>query len=275
MASIFRRRLSRERALSLALTGFLGLLTTAFSAPIEDLRQEIRTLKMEQATVTQREEVVMARQDELTDTIKRLKSEARAPVGPFGSRKLESALKQLRAVLDERESLQRRRTELNVRVDEALARLRTAVRDDVHHLVSKNGGIPDSHDRAEIRALLTLYPPSPTLPSLPPGSERLLPLEPPTPETLIEQTLLLRYQRERHEVLLRRAEAVHDLLSEESTLYRTLAEHEPAFQTHWQTTDRQVAEAITLIDTLNGRMRQMDDVLRHLDVLMSSPVTGE
>jgi C4-dicarboxylate-specific signal transduction histidine kinase len=93
MASIFHRRPSLERAIRVALISLFGLLTTAFSAPIEDLRQEIRTLKMEQATVTQREEAVMARQDELTSTIKRLKSETRGPAGPFGSRKLEAALK--------------------------------------------------------------------------------------------------------------------------------------------------------------------------------------
>jgi hypothetical protein len=275
MASIFHRRPSLEHALRVALISLFGLLTTAFSAPIEDLRQEIRALKMEQATVTQREEAVMARQDELTNTIKRLKSETRGPAGPFGSRKLEAALKQLRTVLDEHESLQRRRTELSVRTDEALARLRTTVRDEILHLVPRNEGHPDSHDRAEIRALLTLYPPSPMLPSLPPGSQPLAPLEPVDPETLAEQTLLLRDRRERHEVLLQRAEAVHSLLSEELTLYRTLAEHEPGFETHWQTVDRQVAESNTLIETLSDRMRQMDDALRHLDILMSQPVTGE
>lgn len=275
MASIFHRRPSLERAIRVALISLFGLLTTAFSAPIEDLRQEIRALKMGQATVTQREEAVMARQDELTSTIKRLKSETRGPAGPFGSRKLEGALKQLRVVLDERESLQRRRTELSVRTDEALARLRTTVRDEALRLVSRNEGYPDSHDRAEIRALLTLYPPSPMLPSVPPGSHPLAPLEPADPETLAEQTLLLRDRRERHEVLLQRAEAVHSQLSEELTLYRTLAEHEPGFETQWQTVDRQVAESNTLIETLNNRMRQMDDTLRHLDVLMSQPVTGE
>lgn len=275
MVSISQRRPSLERAIRVALIGFLGLLTTAFSAPIEDLRQEIRALKMEQASVTQREDAVMARQDELTGTIKRLKSETRGPAGPFGSRKLEAALKQLRAVLDERESLQRRRTELSVRIEEALARLRTTVRDEILLLVSRNEGHPDSHDRAEIRALLTLYPPSPMLPSLPPGTYPLAPLKPADSETLAEQTLLLRDRRERHEVLLQRAEAVHSLLSEELTLYRTLAEHEPGFETHWQTVDRQVAASDTLIETLHDRMRQMDDALRHLDVLMSQPVTGE
>lgn len=275
MASIFPRRLSLDRTLQVALAGVLGLLTAAFSAPIEDLRQEIRTLKLEQAMVSEREETVMASQDELTNTIKRLKSEPRTLAGPFGSRKLESALKQLRAVLDERESLQRRRMELSVRIDEAFARLRTVVRDDILLLVSRNEGIPDSHDRAEIRALLTLYPPSPTLPSLPPGDDPPASIETLDPETLTEQTLLLRYQRERHEVVLRRAEGVHDLLSEELTLYRTLAEHEPAFETHRHTVDRQVVDSATLIDTLNGRIRQMDDALRHMDILISRPVMGE
>ncbi len=275
MASIFPRRRSLDRTLRVALAGVLGLLTAAFSAPIEDLRQEIRTLKLEQAAVAEREETLMASQDELSKTIKRLKSGPRTLAGPFGSRKLENALKQLRVVLDERDSLQRRRRELNVRIDEAFARLRTVVRDDILLLVSRNAGIPDSHDRAEIRALLTLYPSSPTLPSPPPGDDPPASIEALDPETLTEQTLLLRYQRERFEVVLRRAEGVHHLLSEESTLYQTLAAHEPAFETHRDTVDRQVLDSATLIDTLNGRIGRMDDALRQMDILISRPVMDE
>ena len=248
------------------------LCTTGFSAPIEDLRHEIRTLKTAQATLDQREQSLMARQDELSRTIKQLKSTPRGQSGPFGPRKLETALKQLRAVLDERESLQRQRTELGVRIDEALTRLRTAVRDEILQIVSEYSGATDEHNRADIRDLLTLYPPSPTLPSIPPGDQTAF-LPPLDPETLTEQTLLLRDQRERHDVILRRAETVHYLLTEELTLYRTLAEREAGFETHWNTLDQQVGNARALIETLNDRIFRMDEALRQLDVLMSQPVT--
>lgn len=271
MASTSRRPDDRP-AHRIVLIVLLGLFTTGFSAPIEDLRREIRALKTEQATIAQREEALMARQDELARTIKRLKSETRGQAGPFGSRKLENALQQLRAVLDERELLERRRTELGVRIDEAFTRLRAAVRDEILHLVSQAPENPDPRAGEEIRALLTLYPPSPTLPVMPSDGEPWTPSTPTSPETLAEQTLLLRDQRERHEVLLRRTEAVYNLLSEEHTLYRTLAGRDPGFETHWQTVDRQVAEANSLIEALNDRMHRMDDALRHLDVLVSQPM---
>jgi hypothetical protein len=258
----------------IAVIGVVWLCATGFSAPIEDLRQEIRALKTAQATVAQREESLMVRQDELSRAIKRLKSTSRGQAGPFGPRRLETALQQLRAVLDERESLQRQRTELSVRIDEALTRLRTAVRDEILQIVSGNAGATDADDRTKIRALLTLYPPSPTLPSMPLGDESAAILPPLDPETLTEQTLLLRDQRERHDVILRRAETVHYLLTEELTLYRTLAERETGFETHWSTVDRQVGDARALIDALNERMYRMDEALRQLDVLMSQPATG-
>jgi hypothetical protein len=140
--------------------------------------------------------------------------------------------------------------------------------------VSRNSDRTDAHDRTEIRALLTLYPPSPALPALPPGSEPEAILPHTDPETLTEQTLLLRDQRERHDVIRRRAVTVYDLLTEELTLYRTLAERELGFETHWQSLDRQVVEASGLIDALNERMYRMDEALRQLDVLMSQPVNS-
>jgi len=250
------------------------LWTTGFSAPIEDLRQEIRALKTAQATLDQREQGLMATQDDLSRAIKELKATSREQSVPFGSRRLEIALQQLRAVLDERESLQRRRTELGVRIDEALTRLRTAVRDELLQIVSENPGTADADDRSEVRALLTLYPPSPALPSMPPGDESTSFLPPLEPETLTEHTLLLRDQRERHEVILRRAETVHYLLTEELALYRALAEREAGFETRWHTLDRQLGDARSMIEALNLRIYRMDETLRQLDVLMSQPVTS-
>lgn len=262
-----------RRLRGIVLMSAVWLCATGFSATIEDLRQEIRTLKTAQATLEQREQSLMARQEELSRAIKQLKSTSRGQSGPFGPRRLETALKQLRAVLDERESLQRQRTELGVRIDEALTRLRTAVRDEILEIVSENSGATDPGDQAEIRAVLTLYPPSPTLPSMPPGDESMSFLPPLDPETLTEQTLLLRDQRERHDVILRRAETVHYLLTEEMALYRTLAEREAGFETRWYTLDRQVSDARALIEALNERIYRMDEALRQLDVLMSQPVT--
>jgi len=257
----------------IAVVGVVWLCTTGFSAPIEDLRQEIRTLKTAQATIDQREQNLMERQDELTREIRRLKSASRGQTVPFGPRKLETALQQLRAVLDERESLQRQRTQLGVRIDEGLSRLRTAVRVEILQIVSRNSGAAEADDGTEIRALLTLYPPSPTLPSMPPGDESTSFALPPDPESLTEQTLLLRDRRERHDVVLRRAQTVHYLLTEELGLYRTLAERETGFETHRSTLDRQVNEANALIESLNERMHRMDEALRQLDVLMSQPLT--
>jgi hypothetical protein len=252
--------------------GLLWLFTTGFSAPIDALRDEIRTLKTEQATLAQREESLMAKQDGMTRAIKRLKSESRGQSVPFGPRRLETALHQLRSVLDEREALQRRRAELSVRIDEALTRLRITVRDEILHLVSGSSSDSDDHGRAEIRALLALYPPSPALPALPPGGEPTVILPHTHPETLTEQTLLLRDQRERHEVIRQRAENIHNLLTEELTLYRTLAERESGFEPQWQSLDRQVVEAAVLIEALNERMYRMDETLRQLDILMSQSV---
>ena len=246
---------------------------TGFSAPIEDLREDIRTLKTAQATLDQREQSLLARQDELSRTIKELKSTPRVQAGPFGSRRLETALQQLRVVLDERESLQRRRTELGVRIDEALTRLRTAVRDEILQIASSDPGATDANDREEIRALLTLYPPSPPLPSMPPGDESASFLPPLDTETLTEHTLLLRDQRERYDVILRRADMVRYLLTEELALYNALAERDAGFETRWTTLDRQVGEARSLIEALNQRIYRMDEALRQLDVLMSQPVT--
>ncbi len=248
------------------------LVTTGFSTPIEGLREEIRALKTEEATVAQREDSLMATQDELTRAIKRLKSESRGQSVPFGPRKLESALQRLRAVLDEHEALQRRRTELGVRINEAHTRLRTTVRDEILHIIAGRSEDTDDRDRTEIRELLTLYPPTPALPALPPGGEPPAVLPHTDPETLTEQTLLLRDQRERHEVIRRRAETVHELLTEELALYRTLAERELGFEPHWQTLDRQVVEASALIEALNERMYRMDETLRQLDILMSQSV---
>lgn len=257
----------------IAVGSVVWLCTTGFSAPIEDLRQEIRTLKTAQATIDQREQSLMEKQDELSREIKRLKSASRAQNGPFGPRKLAIALQQLRAVLDERESLQRQRTELGVRIDEALSRLRTAVRDEILQIVSMNSGASDGDDQTEIRDLLTLYPPSPTLPSMPPGDESTAFTLPPNPETLTEQTLLLRDQRERHDVILRRTQTVHYLLTEEQALYRTLAERDAGFETRRRMLDRQVSDARALIESLNERVHRMDEALRQLDVLMSQPAT--
>src|SRR5574341_152693 len=279
MVSTFRRHSLREHPLRGAARGgavisIVWLATTGFSAPIEALREEIRTLKTEQATVTQHEDNLMAKQDDLTRAIKRLKSESRGPSVPFGPRRLETALQQLRAVLDQREALQRRHTELGVRIDEAFTRLRTTVRDEILQIVSGISEDTDARARAEIRALLALYPPSPAPPALPPGSEPTAIILPTDPQTLTEQTLLLRDQRERHEVVRRRAESVHNLLTEELMLYRTLAERELGFEPHWQTLDRQVVEVGALIEALNERMFRMDETLRQLDILVSQPVTG-
>jgi hypothetical protein len=93
------------------------------------------------------------------------------------------------------------------------------------------------------------------------------------PDALTEQTLLLRDQRERHQVVLRRAEAVYHRLSEEHTLYDALAEHDPGFNPHRQAMIRQVAETNNLILALHERMSRMDEKLRQLDVLMSQPTT--
>lgn len=262
-----------RRLRGIAVISVVWFCTSGFSAPIEDLRQELRTLKTAQATLDHREQSLLEKQEELSRAIKQLKSTSRGQSGPFGPRRLETALQQLHAVLDERESLQRQRTELGVRIDEALTRLRTAVRDEILQIVSGSSGATDADDRAEIRALLTLYPPSPTLPSMPPGDESTALLLPLDPATLTEQTLLLRDQRERHDVLRRRAEAIHYLLTEELALYRTLAEREEGFETHWQTLDRQVGDARALIEALDERMYRMDEALHQLDVLMSQPVT--
>lgn len=254
--------------------GLLWLFTTGFSAPIEALRDEIRTLRTEQERLAQREESLMAKQEGMTRAIKRLKSDSRGQSVPFGPRRLETALHQLRAVLDERETLQRQRAELSVRIEEALTRLRITVRDEILHLVSGTSSNSDDLDRAEIRALLALYPPSPALPALPAGGEPTVILPHTHPETLTEQTLLLRDQRERHEVIRRRAENVHNLLTEELTLYRTLAERESGFEPQWQSLDRQVVEAAVLIEALSERMYRMDETLRQLDILMSQSVAG-
>src|SRR5574341_1015154 len=235
-----------HRARGIVMLGVIWLVTAGFSAPIEALRDEIRVLKTEQASVAQREDNLMAKQDDLTRSIKRLKSESRGPSVPFGPR----------------------------RIEEAFTRLRTTVRDEILQIVSGISEDTDARDRAEIRALLALYPPSPAPPALPPGSEPTAIILPTDPQTLTEQTLLLRDQRERHEVVRRRAESVHNLLTEELMLYRTLAERELGFEPHWQTLDRQVVEVGALIEALNERMFRMDETLRQLDILVSQPVTG-
>src|SRR5574341_1565264 len=136
-----------HRARGIVMLGVIWLVTAGFSAPIEALRDEIRVLKTEQASVAQREDNLMAKQDDLTRSIKRLKSESRGPSVPFGPRRLETALQQLRAVLDQREALQRQHTELGVRIDEAFTRLRTTVRDRCPRRVQEPGP-PSARPRA-------------------------------------------------------------------------------------------------------------------------------
>lgn len=245
------------------------LFLTGLSAPIEHIRREISALESEQAALDRQEEALTAKQDEMSRAIKRLKADSRGQFSPFGPRRLESALKNLRAVLDERDAIERRRTALKTRIEEAQSRLREAVRAELLQFASHDPATLDSIDRAEIRKLLAAYPAAPALPMLPSVSEH-----PPfavltDPKTLTEHTLLLRNERERHDVALRLAERVARLLDEQLSIYDALGGDDSTVEPQRELLMRQAAEATALIETLRQRLRLIDENLRQVDGRLS------
>lgn len=260
------------RPLAAALAAGFGcwwVLLTGFAAPVAQLQQRLVDIDAQRAHLERQERALTARQDELSALIKQLKTEARTRSGPFTVRKIEMALEELRALLVDMETLERQLAAIADDRDDARARLRSAVRDEIHRLMAEAPVSDDPTTRTSIRTLLDAYPLAPDLPALP-ATRRWPALSAHAgPDAITERTMLVRNERERHDVVLRHIEYVQQLLQEEQSLYDSLADPSIVSATRRQELTRRIKEAGAQIAASRKTMRALDHIVHQLETRLS------
>ncbi|MEO5656058.1 MAG: hypothetical protein ABIO65_08290, partial [Nitrospiria bacterium] len=177
---------------------------------------------------------------------------------------------ELRALLVDMETLERQLAAIADDLDDARSRLRSAVRDEIHRLMAQAPVSDDPTTRASIRTLLDVYPIAPDLPSLP--APRVWPAlsSRATPDVITERSMLVRNERERHDVVLRHIEYVQQLLQEEQALYDSLADPSMMSRTRRRELTRRIGEAGARITASRKAMRELDSLVHQLEARLSN-----
>lgn len=248
------------------------IVLTGLAAPVDQIQRRIAALEETLDRLEREEHALMTRQDELSRVIKQLKTESRSRSGPFTTRRLETSLQELRALLIDRADLERQEAETVRALEAARVRLRSAIRDEVARRVAD----PSRRDRAArqtLRALLDAYPTVPDLPPIP-----LVHRWPPIPliaglDIIAERATLLRNERERQDVALRQVELIHQLIEEELTLCESVGDPEASAHIEQRALHRRIEEAAAQIAASRREMRTIDEALQRLEARL--PKTGQ
>ncbi|MBI3609049.1 MAG: hypothetical protein HY207_13910 [Nitrospirae bacterium] len=248
------------------------IVLTGLAAPVDQIQRHIAALEEKLSRLERQEHALITRQDELSGVIKQLKTESRSGSGPFTTRKIESSLRELRAVLVDMDDLDRQETETVRDLNSAKALLRSAIQDEV----ARRLAVPSpAHPAARqmLGALLDAYPTAPDVPPIPPVHQwPAIPLSA-EPDVIAERTTLLRNERERQDVALRQAELIHQLLDDERALSESVGEPEASAHIQRRGLNRRIEDAAAQITASRQAMRTLDETLQRLEARL--PKTGQ
>ncbi len=248
------------------------IVLTGLAAPVNQIQRHIAALEEKLKRLEQQEHALITRQDELSRTIKQMKTESRSRSGPFTNRKIESSLQELRAILVDMGDLDRQETETVRDLESAKTSLRSAIRNEVARIVADpSSGNPAA--RQTLGNLLEAYPTAPDTPPVPPVHQWPAIPSSAEPDMITERATLLRNERERQDVALREVELIHQLLEDEHALCESVGDPEASVHIQRRALNRRIEEAAAQISASRRAMRSLDETLQRLEARLQK--TGQ